>query len=84
MLSTNTKRNLKYFENKIVTFFTNRINRDFDEETIINYFVGKILKIDDDGIWYEHVANKCQNFIFYNAIISIAEEMVKEESNSGI
>jgi hypothetical protein len=82
MLSTSTRKNLKYFENKVVTFFTGPINRNFDEDTLVNYFVGKITKIDDDGIWYEHVGNSCQNFIFYNSIISIAEEMVKEKSDA--
>jgi hypothetical protein len=81
MLSANTKRNLKYFENKIVTFFTHKINREFDEQTLVNYFVGRVTKIDDEGIWFEHIVSNCQNFIFYNSIISISEEMVKEKSD---
>ncbi len=82
MLSSNNKNNLKYFENKVVTFFTAPINRNFEEEALINYFVGRITKIDDNGIWYEHLLNKCQNFIFYSSIISIAEELVKQKSDA--
>ena len=54
------------------------------EEQSINYFVGKLVKLDDFGIWYEHPASKCMTFIFYDKILSIAEEQViaEEEEKS--
>jgi hypothetical protein len=84
MLSDKQIRSLEYFQNKMVTFFTTSINRNFNEEQSINYFVGKLVKLDDFGIWYEHPASKCMTFIFYDKILSIAEEQViaEEEEKS--
>lgn len=73
-ISDQQKRNLEYFRNKVCTVITPAINRTFDEKTSIDYFVGKITKIDEVGIWYEHIQSKCLNFVFYNNLISIAEE----------
>lgn len=81
MLTTSQKNSLKYFENKIATIFVGPINRKFDEKTMIEYFVGLVTKIDDNGIWYEHLTTKCRNFIFYNQIVSISEELVKNKSD---
>lgn len=74
MATDRQKRNLEYFKNKIVTIFTAPINRNFTEEQSVDYFVGKITSVDDDGIWYEHVKSKCLNFVFYDKITGIAEE----------
>lgn len=74
MVTDKQKRNLDYFRNKIVTIFTSPINRNFTEQEALEYFVGKITSIDDNGIWYEHLKTKCLNFIFYNKITSISEE----------
>lgn len=79
MLSDKQIRSLEYFQNKIVTFFTASINRNFNEEQSINYFVGKLVKLDDFGIWFEHPVSKCMTFIFYDKILSIAEEQVITE-----
>lgn len=73
------KRSLEYFQNRIVTFFVQAINRNFDEKQAIDYFVGKITKFDEIGIWYEHPVSKCNNFIFYDKIISISEEELVEQ-----
>ena len=70
------------FVNKICTIFVNKINRNFDEEQNVNYFVGKILEINKDGILIEHIANKCKSFFYLHSIIGIAEEsFIAHESN---
>jgi len=52
----------------------NKINRKFNEEQNINYFVGKVLEINKDGILIEHIGNKCKSFFYTHSIIGIAEE----------
>jgi hypothetical protein len=79
MVTEKQKRGLEYFQNKIVTFFVSPINRNFDEKQTIDYFVGKVINLDEAGIWYEHPVNKCKNFIFYDKIISISEEEIIHE-----
>lgn len=74
MVNSQQKKNLDYFLNKVCTIITPPINREFPEKILIDYFVGKITKIDDNGIWFEHTSSKCLNFVFYDKIISIAEE----------
>lgn len=83
MVSDKQKRSLEYFKNKIVTFFVPSINRNFDEKQSVDYFVGKVVSLDDAGIWYEHPINKCMNFIFYERIISISEEQIVEGQEVG-
>lgn len=80
MVSEKQKNNFEYFQNKIVTFFVPTINRNFDEKQAIDYFVGKVLMLDEMGIWYEHPTNKCRNFVFYDKIVMIAEEEVVVDS----
>ena len=72
------RRELNYFVNKVVTFIVPAINRSFNEESMIDYFVGKVTKVDEAGIWYEHIKTKCLNFLFFDKIISIAEEKIVE------
>lgn len=74
MVTGQQRRSLEYFKNKIVSFLVGPINRNFSEEQALDYFVGKITQVDESGIWFEHVQTKCLNFIFYEKIISIAEE----------
>ena len=81
MVSGQQRRNLEYFTNKIVTFIVPNINRNFDEKQHIDYFVGKFLKTDDLGIWFEHPISRCRNFIFYDKIISISEEEIVYDEN---
>jgi hypothetical protein len=63
-----------FFLNKVCTIFLNKINRKFNEEQNINYFVGKVLEINKDGILIEHIGNKCRSFFYTHSIIGIAEE----------
>lgn len=81
MLTTSQKQSLRYFENKVVTIFVGPINRKFQEKELIEYFVGLVTKIDDSGIWYEHLSTKCKNFVFYNQIVSLSEELIKEKTS---
>lgn len=71
----------KIFLNKICTIFVRNINRNFNEEQNIDYFVGKVLQINEDGILIEHVASKSKSFYFLNSIIGIAEESYVSYSN---
>ena len=65
---------VNFFLNKVCTIFLNKINRKFNEEQNINYFVGKVLEINKDGILIEHIGNKCKSFFYTHSIIGIAEE----------
>jgi uncharacterized protein (DUF488 family) len=65
---------INFFLNKVCTIFLNKINRKFNEEQNINYFVGKVLEINKDGILIEHIGNKCKSFFYTHSIIGIAEE----------
>jgi hypothetical protein len=74
--------NLNYFVGKVVTFLTPPINRPLQDRDILSYMLGRVTKIDSAGIWFEHLQTKNLNFIFFQNIISIAEEQVvlKEEN----
>ena len=65
---------VNFFLNKVCTVFLNKINRKFNEEQNINYFVGKVLEINKDGILIEHIGNKCKSFFYTHSITGIAEE----------
>lgn len=70
------------FVNKVCTIFVNKINRIFNEEQNVNYFVGKVLEINKDGILIEHIGNKCKSFFYSDSIIGIAEEnFISQDSN---
>lgn len=83
MVSGQQRRSLEYFKNKFVTFFVGPINRQFDEQECLNYFLGKVVQIDESGIWYEHTQKKLLSFIFFEKIISIAEEKFVLEEKTG-
>jgi len=78
-LSQDQISGLNYFLDKVVTFIVPSINRKFDEKIMIDYFVGKVVKIDEFGFWYSHIQTGCKNFIFHEKIISIAEEQIFKE-----
>jgi len=83
MLSSSQRKSFEYFLGRVCTFIVPNINRDFTEQTNIEYFVGKVTKIDELGIWYENLNYQKMNFIFYSNLVSIAEETVspiEEES----
>ena len=48
----------KIFLNKICTIILKPINRNFNEEQNINYFVGSVIDINEEGILMEHPENK--------------------------
>ena len=74
--------NLNYFVGKVCTVFTRPINRDFQAENpeyypqqLINYFVGTVESVDDEGIMLVQSANRLKTFI-ERPIVAIAEEEV--------
>lgn len=77
MLSSSQRKSFEYFIDRVCTFIVPNINRNFTEETNIEYFVGRVTKIDELGIWYENLKSKKMNFIFYNNLVSVAEETVR-------
>lgn len=64
------------FLNKICTILLKPINRVFDERQNVNYFVGYVIDMNDDGVLIEHPENKCKSFFYKSSIIGIAEELV--------
>lgn len=81
MLQQTQSKNLEYFLGKIVTFVTPPINRPLQDRDILNYMLGRVTKIDENGIWFQHLESKNLNFIFYHNLISIAEEQVVLKEN---
>jgi hypothetical protein len=78
MHTESQKNKLQYFKNKVCTVFVPSINRNFDEHTNIEYFVGLITDIDDFGVWIQSLKNKKMNFINFKFVVGIAEEIVKD------
>jgi hypothetical protein len=74
MISEKQRERLQYFVDRIVSFIVPATSKRFEENDIIQYFVGRVTAIDEMGIWYRHLETNCMNFIFYENIISIAEE----------
>jgi hypothetical protein len=74
MISEKQRERLQYFVDRIVSFIVPATSKRFEENDIIQYFVGRVTAIDEAGIWYRHLETNCMNFIFYENIISIAEE----------
>jgi hypothetical protein len=84
------KEGLEYFVGKVCTIFTIPTNRDFKSENpqtfpqpIFHYFVGKVLGIDNKGMFIEqwNSAKKLRTFFFLNHIVSISEEEILDPSN---
>jgi hypothetical protein len=73
---------LNYFINKVCTIFVEPTNRNLDEKSSINYFVGKIIKIDSKGILIEHLGTSCRGYYFIQKVIGISEEQVISESEA--
>jgi hypothetical protein len=74
MLSSSQRKSLEFFVGKVCSILVVPINRKFDEETNLEYFLGIIQRIEELGIWYSHISNGKMNFVFMNHIVSIAEE----------
>jgi hypothetical protein len=83
-------KQLEYFLNKICTIFTIPINRDFKSENpttfpqpIFHYFVGKILEIDDKGMFVQqwNSNKKLRSYFFLDHVVGICEEEVLDPSS---
>jgi hypothetical protein len=75
---------LKTFVGKICTVFTVPINRNFKDENpgtfteqVTNYFTGRILEADSEGVVLEQITpERLRTFFFREHIVAIAEEEV--------
>jgi len=71
--------NLKHFIGKYCTITTVQINYRFKYEQMVDYFMGRIEAIDENGILVTHPITKCKNYIFLKYMVSIAEEQYTED-----
>jgi hypothetical protein len=78
-------KQLEYFLGKVCTIFTIPINRDFKAENpttypqpVFHYFVGKVIEIDDKGVFLQQWNNnkKLRSYFFIEHIVGISEEEV--------
>lgn len=46
---------------------------------MVDYFMGRIDAIDEEGILVTHPITKCKNYIFMKYMVSIAEEQYTED-----
>lgn len=83
-------KQLEYFLNKICTIFTVPINRDFKTENpatypepVLNYFIGKIINIDDNGVLIKQWNTKkgLRSYFFSKYIVAITEEEMLNATN---
>lgn len=81
---------LDYFLGKVCTVFTVPTNRDFKSENpqtfpqpVFHYFVGKIIEINNKGIYLEqwNSDKKLRSFFFIDHVVSISEEEILDPSN---
>jgi len=82
-------KQLEYFVGKVCTIFTIPTNRDFKSENpstfpqpVFHYFVGKVLEVDEKGIFIQQWNNnkKLRSYFFLNHIIGISEEEILDPS----
>jgi hypothetical protein len=75
---------LKTFVGKVCTVFTVPINRNFKDENpgtfteqVTNYFTGRVLEADSEGVVLEQITpERLRTFFFREHIVAIAEEEV--------
>ncbi len=72
---------LNHFVGKVCTISTVAINWHYKPEQMMDYFVGKIDAIDEDGIMMTHSVTNCKNYISFKYIVAIHEEQVLYEDN---
>ena len=77
----NMKEYFKYFKGKPCTISTVQINFRFKEEQMMDYFMGIVENIDENGIWILHPVTKCRSYVLFPHIVSISEEQVLYENN---
>lgn len=70
-----------YFIGKVCTISTVAVNWNYKPEQMMDYFVGKIDSIDENGILMTHSVTGCKNYVFFNYIVAIHEEQVLYEGN---
>lgn len=74
-------KDLRYFKGKPCTISTVQVNFRFKEEQMMDYFMGIVEVIDDEGIWISHPVTKCMSYIFLKHIVSISEEQMLYDDN---
>ena len=80
-LTSQTIKDLKYFEGKVCTIFMPSINRQFEEHQSREYFTIVVELINVDGIWGSHPYQKTKSFFLWSSILSINEEVVLDPNN---
>ena len=75
--------NLKYFVNKVCTVLTQNAtgNLRIEQKSFVDFFTGKVLFLDEQGIWLEHILTKTKSIFFYQSIVGIVEEQVLDENH---
>lgn len=72
---------LNYFVGKYCTISTTQINFRFNPEIMISYFSGFINEIDTAGILMTHHITQKKNFIKWEHVVGIHEEVVLREDD---
>lgn len=72
---------LEYFIGKVCTIFTGPINRTFQEQQLLDYFVGVVDAVDENGILMTHTITGAKNFYFFPNILSISEEQLLDPAD---
>jgi len=72
---------LRHFIGKVCTISTLQINFRFKEQQMMDYFMGVIDAVDDQGILMTHTVTGSKNYIFLTHVVAIAEEQVLYEDN---
>lgn len=65
---------MQYFVGKHVTIFTKPINRNFDEETLVKYFLGEVQSVDNTGILVKQLNCQRQSYFLWSSIVGVVEE----------
>lgn len=72
---------LNYFVGKVCTVSTTQINFRFKEEQMMDYFMGVVESIDENGLIMTHPQTGCKTYVAMPHVVSIAEEQVLFENN---
>jgi hypothetical protein len=75
------KDDLKYFVGKSCSIAVPAINWRYNVEPMMDYFLGVVEKIDEDGIVLLSKLTNAKSYIFLKHVISIHEEPVLYENN---
>lgn len=72
---------LNYFVGKPCTVTTLAINFRFNVEPMMEFFMGVVDQIDENGILLTSTHTQCKSYIFLKHVVSISEEPVLYEDN---